>query len=165
LLVLLSVGTALGASLLVRAPEGLVGAAVIASFIVSLLAERLRWRRLRLAAFPVLALGAGATSGFSGTSGPLKGAALRNLELDREHFVGAASLASLAGDLTKAAIFAEASLLNGSSLSWAGAAVPSMLVGTFLGRRLNRTMGEQAFAMLFWIVMGGYSIRLVSGLL
>lgn len=153
-------GAALGSSLLVRAPTELVTAAVIAMFGATLVAERFDLRPARAGFAPMLSLVSGATSGFSGTSGPLKGAAIRNLGLDRRHFVGAASLASFAGDLTKTAVFAEAELLDRSSLLLALAAVPLMALGTWTGSRLNDRAGEQTFAVLFWTVMSGYTVRL-----
>jgi uncharacterized membrane protein YfcA len=160
-IVLVAVGAALGALLLVSAPERVVTVAVITSFVLALIAERLDLSRLRRVGGPLLALGSGATSGFSGTSGPLKGMAIRQLELDRAHFVGAASLASLAGDATKATIFTEAGLLGGDSFLLAAAAVPLMLVATFAGRRINRAIGERGYTSLFWAVMAGYTARLV----
>ena len=163
-IVLVAIGAALGARLLVAAPENLVTIAVIISFVVALIAERLDLGRLRRAGAPFLAFGAGATSGFSGTSGPLKGMAIRQLGLDRAHFVGAASLASLAGDATKAAVFAEAELLGESSLVLALAAVPLMLAATFTGRHINKRLGEKGYTWLFWLVMAGYTVRLLSGL-
>lgn len=159
---LLAIGAVIGAALLVRAPELLVGVAVVTSFALSLVAERRGWRRFRHVAAPGLAFASGATSGFSGTSGPLKGAALRNLDLDRLHFVGAASLASLAGDLAKTAVFAQASLLGSDGLRLLVLSVPLMFIGTFLGRRVNSTLGESGFAVLFWSVMTGYSMRLLA---
>ena len=160
-IVLVAVGAGLGALLLVSAPERVVTVAVIVSFVIALLAERLDLARLRRIGGPVLALGSGATSGFSGTSGPLKGMAIRQLELDRAHFVGAASLVSLAGDATKATVFTEAGLLSGDSFLVALAAVPLMLVATFAGRRINRSLGERGYTSLFWGVMAGYTVRLV----
>jgi hypothetical protein len=120
--------------------------------------------RVRVAGGPVLAFGAGATSGFSGTSGPLKGMAIRQLDLDRAHFVGAASLVSLAGDATKTVIFTEAALLGSQSFMMALFAVPLMLVATFSGRRINQTIGERGYAVLFWGVMTGYTARLLLSL-
>lgn len=160
---LVVVGAAIGARLLVAAPEEVVTAAVIAGFVVALVAERLDLTRLRRAGGPVLALGAGATSGFSGTSGPLKGMALRQLGLDRTHFVGAACLASLAGDVTKTTIFADANLLGAESFVMALVAVPLMFVSTFTGRRINQRIGERGYTGLFWGVMAGYTLRLVLG--
>lgn len=153
-------GAALGSTLLVRAPTELVTAAVVAMFGATLVAEKFDLRPARAGFAPALSFVSGATSGFSGTSGPLKGAAIRNLGLDRRHFVGAASLASFAGDLTKTAVFAEAELLGRSSLLLALAAVPLMALGTWTGSRLNDRAGEQTFAVLFWTVMSGYTVRL-----
>ncbi|MEM9135468.1 MAG: sulfite exporter TauE/SafE family protein [Actinomycetota bacterium] len=160
-IVLLMVGAALGSSLLVRAPEAWVTGAILVMFVASLAAERLDLSRVRTGFAPALAFFSGATSGFSGTSGPLKGVAIRNLDLDRRHFVGAASLASFAGDATKTAVFAEAQLLGRTSVLVALAAVPLMVAGTWTGSRFNQQAGERAFAVLFWTVMAGYSIRLM----
>ena len=163
-IVLVAVGAALGAGLLVAAPENLVTIAVIVSFVLALIAERLDLSRLRTIGAPILAFGSGATSGFSGTSGPLKGMAIRQLGLDRAHFVGAASLASLAGDATKTAVFAEAELLGRTSFLLAAAAVPLMFVATFAGRHVNSKLGEKGYTWLFWAVMAGYTVRLLLSL-
>ena len=163
--VLLSVGAYLGASALVRAPEAVVGSAIIVSFAFTLVAERRGWLSLQRFAGPGLAFASGATSGFSGTSGPLKGAAIRNLELDKMHFVGAASLASLFGDLTKTAVFTEANLLGRDELRLLALSIPLMVIGTLTGRGLNRQLGESGFAVMFWSVMGGYSVRIALTLL
>jgi uncharacterized membrane protein YfcA len=163
-IILVSVGAWIGARLLVSAPEDLVTVAVILSFAFALVAERLELKRVRRVEGPVLAFASGATSGFSGTSGPLKGMALRQLDLDRAHFVGAASLVSLAGDATKAAVFTEAGLLTGESLNVTLLAVPLMLIATFSGRRINFAIGERGYTYLFWAVMAGYTLRLVGEL-
>jgi uncharacterized membrane protein YfcA len=156
-------GAALGARLLVHASPAMVGTAVLVSFALSLLLERANIEPLRRhVASPGLALAAGATSGFSGTSGPLKGVAIRNLELDRLHFVGAASLVSFAGDATKTAIFTDAALLDSRSYAVAGVALPLMVAGTALGRHLNGRVDERGFSLCFWSVMTGYSIRLIT---
>lgn len=163
-IVLVSAGAWAGARLLVSAPERLVAMAVIVGFVGALVAERFDLSRVRRTGGPLLAVASGATSGFSGTSGPLKGMALRQLGLDRAHFVGAASLVSLAGDATKTAVFTEAGLLGGDSLILVTLAVPLMLVATFSGRRVNFAIGERGYTMLFWAVMAGYTLRLVVGL-
>ncbi len=158
--VLIVIGAAVGSTLLVRAPEWLVTAAVVTMFAVSVVAERRELEVVRRPFVPLLALVSGASSGFSGTSGPLKGVAIRNLGLDRRHFVGAASLASFAGDATKTAIFADAQLLGRSSVLLAVAAIPLMALGTWTGSTLNQRAGERTFAALFWTVMAGYTVRL-----
>lgn len=111
-LVLTMVGAAIGAELLARAPEALVSAAVIVAIALTFILERVEFNWIRATLGPVFAFCAAATSGFSGTSGPLKGIALRSLGLDRLYFVGAASLVSLGGDAVKAAIYTNAGLLD-----------------------------------------------------
>lgn len=169
-------GVFLGAKLLVAVPEVWVSWAVIASFALTLAFElwrrlkdttplpKLQTRRLKFQSnlyAPVLAFFSGATSGFSGTSGPLKGIALRNLNLDHMQFVAAASMVSFAGDVLKAGIFAEAGLLQGtwSTLLWA---VPLMLLGTYTGYRMNQNVEERWFSILFWIVIAAYTLRLAD---
>ena len=163
--VLIVIGAALGSTLLVKAPTIWVTVGVIGMFAASLAAERLHIAPVRAGLARFLALISGASSGFSGTSGPLKGIAIRNLDLDRRHFVGAASLASFAGDATKTAIFAEGQLLGRTSVLIALAAVPLMALGTWSGSTLNERAGEHTFAVLFWTVMSGYSVRLALLLL
>ncbi len=160
IVVLIALGAALGSTLLVNASDVAVTIAIVLMFIASVIAERYEIRRLRAGFAPVLAFVSGASSGFSGTSGPLKGAAIRNLDLDRRHFVGAASMASFAGDATKTAIFADAELLGRGSILLAVAAIPLMALGTWTGSTINRRVGERTFAVLFWVVMAGYIVRL-----
>lgn len=160
IIAMIVLGAAFGATLLVRAPEWAVTVGIVGMFIASVMAERMELQRLRTGFAPLLAFVSGASSGFSGTSGPLKGVAIRNLDLDRRHFVGAASLASFAGDATKTAIFADAELLGRESVLVAIAALPLMVLGTWTGSTINRKAGEQAFAALFWTVMAGYTVRL-----
>ena len=157
---LIVAGAALGSVLLVGAPATAVTVAVVTVFAMSVIAERFDITPVRTGFAPLLSFASGASSGFSGTSGPLKGVAIRNLDLDRRHFVGAASLASFAGDATKTVIFAEANLLGRSSVLLALAAVPLMALGTWTGSTLNERAGEQTFAILFWTVMTGYTVRL-----
>lgn len=156
------IGSAVGAALLIAAPEAVVSAAVVISFVLALFAERLKLASVKKVWAPVLAFASGATSGFSGTSGPLKGVALRLLNLDRSHLVGAASVVSLAGDATKAGIYAGAGLLSASSLLLMGALFPVMIASTYFGRYLNSKIGERGYSVLFWTVMLGYSLRLAG---
>ena len=158
--ILIALGAALGSTVLLKAPTVVVTFAVLFMFAATVIVERLEidWARARFA--PGLAFVSGASSGFSGTSGPLKGVAIRNLGLDRRHFVGAASIASFVGDATKTAIFEKGELLGQSAWLTALAAVPLMALGTWSGRTLNDRLGESTFAVLFWTVMSGYSVRL-----
>ncbi len=163
--VLIALGAALGALLFIAAPERLVTVAVLVSFVLAFVVERFDLSSLRRRfGAPLLALFSGATSGFSGTSGPLKGLAVRSLDLDRRHLVGALSLASLVGDATKTAIWTAAVLIPADAYLLALAAVPLMFAATLVGRRLNSRLGERGFTALFWLVMTGYTVRLAVGL-
>jgi uncharacterized membrane protein YfcA len=155
-------GSFLGASLLIETPEPVVAAAVIAMLLLTLLVEGRGWRIVRDVWAPALGLISGVTSGLSGTSGPLKGAALRSLALERAYFVGAASLASLVGDVTKVGVYTREALVDEGSFVLAAVAVPLMILGTALGRQVNRRVGERGFAVVFWMIMSGYSVRLVA---
>ena len=71
LVILLSVGAYVGASLLVEAPESVVGVAVIISFACTLLAERRGWLDFQRVAAPALAFGAGGHLWLLGNVGPV----------------------------------------------------------------------------------------------
>jgi hypothetical protein len=159
--VLTVIGAAAGASLMRAAPEDWVGATVVMSVAAAFAAERFGQYRLRRTPALLCSLLAGTLSGFSGTSGPLKGIALRSFALDRLHLVGAASAVSLAGDLTKTAIFLEGSLLSGTSWGIVLWTLPLMPLAALAGRRLARRIGEVGYSILFWLVMAGYSARLL----
>lgn len=161
---LIVAGAYLGSTLLVDAPTWMVTTAILAMFIATVVTERYEIKPVRKKFAPFLAFVSGASSGFSGSSGPLKGVAIRNLDLDRRHFVGAAALASFAGDAAKTVVFAEADLLGRDAWLTALAALPLMALGTWSGSRLNQNVGERSFAVLFWVVMIGYSIRLLTRL-
>jgi len=158
---LLGIGAAIGARLLVTADARWVQFAVLASFCATFLLERMNLAFLERLGAPLLAFGGGLSSGFSGTSGPLKSLALRALRFDRFHFLGAASLVSLVGDTTKATVFAASSLIDSSVSTLLFAALPLMIVGTSLGYLFNVRISERAFALLFWAVIIGYAARLI----
>lgn len=161
---LVLLGAATGASFFTRAPEDLVTLAVLLSFALTFRLERRSQGRAPRPVpvnGPLLAWCSGALSGFSGTSGPLKGVAVRSLSLDRAHTVGCLSLLSLVGDATKAAVFTEAGLLTADSYRIAAAALPLMVIATAIGKRCNQRLGERGYLQLFWGVMLGYTGRLL----
>ena len=162
------VGAALGASTMLLIPEKMIRIGVLAMIATTLLVD---WRGsvcpkpgIRPSWASLCAFGAGAASGISGTSGPLKGVALRALKLNRQSFVGAASVVSLFGDAAKVGVFAIASQYSGRFLILEVLAIPLMVAASFLGRRINKEVGERGYAILFWCVMIGYSIRLFGSL-
>lgn len=160
-ILLTTLGVLLGAGLLVSQPEAVITIAVIVGIVSTLVTERLQLTRVRRGSAPILSFVAGAFSGFTGTSGPLKGLALRNLDLDRQRFVGAASAVSLAADATKVAVFTQAELLLQDDLWLLLGAIPLIVVSVLIGRRINVEVGERGYTVLFWLVMSGYSVRLI----
>jgi uncharacterized membrane protein YfcA len=160
-LALTLLGALLGAELLVRSPERVVQVAVVLVIVLGFAVERLRKSFAPRLSAGGLALLAGLTSGFSGTSGPLKGLALRRLELDRMHLVGAASAVSLVNDAAKSAVYLRAGLIDRDTWIVVLACVLLMPIATLVGRRINRQVGEVAYSGLFWAVMMGYTLRLL----
>ena len=154
-------GAAVGASLMVKAPESWIKVMVMAMLLATFAGDFFVTGPVRKAWALLLALISGATSGFSGTSGPLKGVALRSLQLERQYFVGAASIVSLVGDMTKTAVFTHSGLLTQPQLLLAAGLMPVMILCTLAGRRLNHQVGEKGYTALFWTVMAGYAARLV----
>lgn len=159
-LALTLVGGLAGALLLTAAPDRTVDVAVIGVLVASGLCELCRLDLPRGVRPPGLALLGGLTSGFSGTSGPLKGVALRALALDRAHLVGAAAWVSLAADVAKTTVFASAALLPPDAVTLTVLAAPLMIAATAAGRQLNRIAGERCYAVMFWSVIAGYIARL-----
>ncbi len=162
-------GTFVGAHLLLLMPDIWVIAAVLCSLIWSLMSEihshaSNSWRPSQSAHRPwvsgLWALIAGLTSGVSGTSGPLKGIAIRQFTSDRQYYAGAASLISFVGDATKVSVFAEAALLGNQELKLLLLVIPLMPLCALCGRWLNWKMGERWFSYAFWAVIVGYTLRL-----
>jgi uncharacterized protein len=160
LLVLSVLGSAAGARLMLAAPEQLVYLAIFVVVIASFALEHTGRPIIQPALGALFAAGAGVLSGFAGTSGPLKGLALRTLQVDRTRFVGAASLISLGGDVAKVLVLVPLLALRGDALLAALCAVPLAPCAVFLGRTINRRMGERAFSSLFWLMMASFLVRL-----
>jgi hypothetical protein len=110
---LTAVGGAIAIGWPVGAPEELIAATVIAAFGGALVAERTNLTRVVRVGAPVLALGSGSTSGFSGTSDPLNGTAIRALRLD--HFVRARCTGVHGRRRDESRVFTDVELLDTSS--------------------------------------------------
>lgn len=165
LLVVTAAGVLAGATLLISAPETLVVWAIVVVTMASLCIELFAGDRLRRAtksaAVPLMAGGA-VLSGFSGTSGPLKGVSIRSLGLPRLEHVGLASCVSLVGDVLKVELFAQAGLLPRIEWYLVAAVLPVMPLAAWVGRRVNETINENTFRWVFWSVVGAYSLRMVG---
>lgn len=154
-------GASFGAAVLLTVSASAVQIGVIVGITIAFAFERLTLPTVQKPLAAVFALGSGASSGFAGTSGPLKGVALRSLGLDRQRFVGAASVVSLGGDAAKTMIFLTALRFDTSATVTIAFAILLIPVATLLGRHINHAIGEKAYAGLFWAVMTGYVLRLV----
>lgn len=154
-------GALLGARLLVGTPETVVSGAVIAALVVSFCLEVRPLLRRSRSLSAVLSFASGASSGFSGTSGSLKGLAIRSLGMDRLSTVGAATLVSVTTDAAKTAVFLHAGILDRSMVLATLGALPLMAAATLAGRRLTLSIDERGYAWLFWLVLVGYTARLL----
>jgi uncharacterized membrane protein YfcA len=154
-------GVAIGSLILVTVPQDLLVALVIASALGALLLETVgqtgitRWQTRM--AHPLMFV-SGVLSGSSGMSGPLKGVAVRSLNLPRLEQVGLLSFVSLAGDLVKVGVFAGAEYLAAGPVFLA-LAIPVMPLAAWTGRWVNERIDEGAFRAVFWAVVGGYLLR------
>jgi uncharacterized protein len=165
LLLVTVAGVVVGAHLLLAAPEALVLWGIVVITVASLALEvfagdRLR-RARRSAAVPLMAGGA-VLSGFSGTSGPLKGISIRSLGLPRLEHVGLASSVSLVGDVLKVELFAQAGLLPRIDWYLVALVVPVMPLAAWVGRRVNQRINEATFRWVFWSVVGAYTLRMMG---
>jgi uncharacterized membrane protein YfcA len=165
LVLVTAVGVLIGAGLLVKGPEALVLWSIVAVTAASLALELLAGERMRRvtrsAAVPLMAGGA-VLSGFSGTSGPLKGIAIRSVGLPRLEHVGLASCVSLVGDVLKVELFAQAGLLPNIQWYLLAAVLPVMPLAAWVGRRVNERINENAFRWVFWSVVGAYCLRMMG---
>ncbi len=165
LLVVTAAGVFAGGTLLISAPETLIVWAIVVVTVASLAIELFAGARLRRAnrsaAVPLMAGGA-VLSGFSGTSGPLKGISIRSLGLPRLEHVGVASCVSLVGDVLKVELFAQAGLLPRIEWYLVAAVLPVMPLAAWVGRRVNETINENTFRWVFWSVVGAYSLRMIG---
>ncbi len=164
LLAVTAAGVLVGARFLLVLPERVLVIGIIALCVASLLAELAGDRLTAPKRGTVLPLTAASSvlSGATGTSGPLKGVAIRLLGLPRLEHVGLASAASLIGDALKTGIFADAGLLPAISPYVLLAAAPMMPVAAWFGLYVNRRISEGTFRWVFWGVVGGYSLRLAG---
>lgn len=165
LLVVTGAGVIVGARFLVAVPEAVVLWSIVTITLISLAIDLFAGQQLRRAtqsaAVPLMAAGA-VLSGFSGTSGPLKGISIRSLALPRLKHVGLASSVSLVGDVLKVELFVQAGLLP--SIHWylVAAVLPVMPLAAWVGRRVNERIDESTFRWIFWSVVGAYSLRMLG---
>lgn len=162
------IGAFVGASLMAQAPDRLVLAAVVLMMIAAFFIELLpRPERQVQGSLPhwlsyCYAGTAGVTSGFSGTSGPLKGLSVKMMQLPPIQVVGGLTLLSFIGDVTKVGVFLSSGLISPHFVATWWWIVLLMPLATGLGRYLNtKKITPRAFNILFWSVMALYAARLI----
>lgn len=103
----------------------------------------------------------GFCSGLSGTSGPLKGMAIKCIDLTKMEVVAAASVLSFAADSTKAIIYlSNQNPLTPANTNLLLVSTCMMPVATLLGRQINRKISDVAYDVLFFSILSGYVVRL-----
>lgn len=101
-------------------------------------------------------------SGISGTSGPLKGMAIKCLELNKLQIVATASVLSFATDSAKAIIYVgNYNPLAGNSFNLLLISICMMPIATILGKRINHKISDVAYDVLFFSILSGYAVRLI----
>lgn len=165
LLMVTAAGVWVGAQLLINLSSDLIMWTIVvvtaASLVTELVVGDRALRVRRHAAVPAMAASS-VLSGISGSSGPLKGVAIRSLGLPRLEHVGAAASVSLVADGLKVELFASAGILRDIHVATLLVALPMMPVGAWLGRAINRRITEDAFRWVFWTIVGGYTLRMVG---
>jgi uncharacterized protein len=160
-----AVGVSIGARTLVALSDRVVIWTVIVVTGVSLIVELVGTERLlrtrRRMALPAMAASS-FLSGVSGTSGPLKGVAIRSYALPRLEHVGLAACVSLIADVFKVEVFASAGLLDNMNFATLALVLPMMPVAAWVGRYVNGRMNEEAFRWVFWSIVAGYTIRMTG---
>ena len=140
LLAVTAIGVWVGARLLIESSDRTIVWAIVivtvASLVLELTVDEARLRTRRHVAVPAMA-GASVLSGISGSSGPLKGVAIRALSLPRLEHVGVAATVSLVADALKVELFAEAGILPRRAPAHAAGGPPDDATGG-----VDRTMDQ-----------------------
>ncbi len=160
LLLPMIIGSAIGALLMVQLNSKLLGFFLLAHICISFFVQRFSTGSIQRATGIGYAGLAGLCSGLSGTSGPLKGIAVRCFHQSKTALVATASVISLASDAVKSGVYL--SQLSGIQLNTFVIAfgLVSMPIASSLGKRINEQMTTKAYDALFYTVMSGYVLRL-----
>jgi uncharacterized membrane protein YfcA len=161
IIVFIFFGVILGAGILLRIDEKVVGIILLIHVLFSFFFQRQANHVIREKVSWAIAFLAGFFSGVAGTSGPLKGVSLKCNVFNKMEMVAAASVVSLVSDSTKAAIY----LSNYEFVNFPTVivlySILIMPVATWLGRNLNQKLSEKAYDALFYCVLSGYLVRLI----
>jgi uncharacterized membrane protein YfcA len=161
LLFLMLAGTALGALLMLKANSKLLSLFLFVHVLLSFLIQHKATETVKRKTGLLFSFLSGFCSGFTGTSGPLKGLAVKCFMNIKTEVVAAASILSLASDSLKSTIYLQNFSTDIVNLQWLGYSIIIMPLATWMGRSLNKKMSSRAYDTLFYFVMGGYVIRIL----
>ena len=159
LLVIMGLGAVAGAFLMVQMEQKILAILLFINIGISFLVQRTSNMDVQKGTGLGYALLSGFCSGLSGTSGPLKGLAVRCYFREKASVVATASLLSFATDMLKSGVyFSQQNWLINPYLLLLGIAM--MPLATYWGQKFNRAMSTRAYDALFYTVMSGYVVRL-----
>ncbi len=153
-------GAAIGAVAMVHMQADWLGYFMAMHIIVSFAVQRWATTSIQKSTGIGYAALSGFCSGLSGTSGPLKGIAVRCFYQSKTTLVAAASVLSLATDSIKSGIYLSQIPGIAGNMMLLGFGIVIMPFATGLGRYLNQQMSTRVYDALFYTVMGGYVMRL-----
>lgn len=154
-------GAGLGAQLLVELQSGWMELALGAFIVWSCIGPQ---PRLHQASRAGLALGGAATSAltlFVGATGPLVGALLRALRLDRREHVATFSACMVGQHSLKALVFGLAGFGFGPYAAFIAAMIAFGVVGTWLGSLVLERMNDRLFHRLLTVLLLLLACRLL----
>lgn len=161
LLVLMIAGTVIGSFLMLKADTNFLTGFLIFHLLLAFFIQRKATISVQRKTGLTYSFLSGFCSGLSGTSGPLKGLAVKCYMNEKLGIVAAASVLSLATDTTKSVIYLSQYTPTALTMEWFIYSIVVMPIATALGRYINQTMSLKAYEVLFYFVMTGYVFRLV----
>ena len=162
LLLFMLIGAIAGSLLMMKIEEDILAVILFINIIFAFIIEKNAATDVRKKISWMYSGLSGFCSGISGTSGPLKGMAIKCLDLDKLQIVAAASVLSFATDSTKAIIYLSSyNPLVGNSFSLLLVSICMMPVATVVGKRINHKISNVAYDVLFFSILSGYAVRLI----
>lgn len=162
LLLFMLIGAIAGSLLMMKIEEDILAVILFINIIFAFIIEKNAATDVRKKISWMYSGLSGFCSGISGTSGPLKGMAIKCLDLDKLQIVAAASVLSFATDSTKAIIYLSSyNPLVGNSFNLLLVSICMMPVATVLGKRINHKISNVAYDVLFFSILSGYAVRLI----
>jgi len=156
------IGAVIGSFLMMKIDEHLLALILFVNIIFAFIIEKKASFSVRKKISWLYSWLTGFTSGISGTSGPLKGLAIKCTDLDKLQIVAGASVLSFTTDSTKAIIYlSHYNPVKGDSLNLLLVSICLMPIATLLGKKINHNISNPAYDVLFFSILFGYVVRVV----